>query len=128
MATAKLKSNVGKAMASVQQALAKRLLAAALLLQSEHQRRLSVSNPRPHRTPAAKGQYPRTRTGALRKGVVVEPTSLADVMATMEVRVGLTGNVFYGNVLEEKGWLGLKQTVADLKPKLEALIAGEVTS
>ena len=62
--------NVTEAVETVRQEAAKRLLRAALFFQAQHQQRLGVSNPRPHKTPSRPGEYPRKRTGAGQASVV----------------------------------------------------------
>lgn len=56
---------------------------------------LNVSNPRPHKTPAAPGEPPRKRTGFLQANVQREYD--ADALRS---RVGISANALYGAFLE----------------------------
>lgn len=66
----------------------------------------SVPNPAPHHTPAPKGQFPRARTFNLRDAITID-RSLAEAVATGEVRVGVLKSAFYGAALARRGWKGL---------------------
>lgn len=125
---ATLRSNkVASAFGDVRQALARKLVAAAVMLVSEHKKRLSVGNPAPHDSPSRPGEYPRARTGFGRAQVDFEPKAPAAVATSLEVVVGLREPGWYlEHLAAERDRLGLTQTAADLRARLEALIAGEV--
>jgi len=103
---------------------AKRLLAAALVLQAEHRKDLSRGNPAPHDSPAAKGEFPKARTGHLIAAIGVEPASPAQVKQTLRVRVGWKPAGFYGLALWRKGWKGLKDTLDRARGLVAAALAG----
>lgn len=109
---------------------AKKLMRAAIYLQSQHQQRLGKAAPAVKRRgkvryikgPPVTGRYPFKRTGNLQASIGIEGLSVASVIATGKLRVGIRSNGFYGAVLEVKyGALGLKDTLADLLPQLSAL-------
>lgn len=99
------------------------LLRAAVFLQNTHRQRLNVSNPRPHKNPAPRGDYPRARTGHLRDTIWISPTSPTEVEMSLRIRVGYMEK--YGAFLDLKGWKGLADTVQDLRPQLAAFIAAK---
>ncbi len=109
---------------AVRLAAAKRLLAAALHLQAEAKRDYSRSNPAPHDHPAPRGEFPKGRTWNLRDSVAVDPASLATIAKTLTVRVGWLSGAKYGFFLMQKGWKGLRDTLARTRPQLEALLGG----
>lgn len=94
---------------------AERLARAATALVAAHQKNLSVANPSPHRSPAARGQFPRGRTFFLRANIGFVPTTLAEIAAAGQVVVGIHDPAFYGAVLSQRGWLGLTDTYARSK-------------
>jgi hypothetical protein len=106
---------------------ARRLLAAAITLQSAHRSDLSKGNPSPHDHPAPKGDYPRLRTGGGRAGVVVTPTSVNEVIATGSVSVGHRAGGHHLYFLAGRGWKGLQDTYARERARLRALIEGSGT-
>lgn len=91
------------------------LLLLARAVANEHKKRLSVPYP-----PASRpGQYPRRRTGNLRRSTVVWPGGtgrVAAVRATKQVAVGYLDRAFYGVILESPkfGRKSLAATVADV--------------
>lgn len=103
---------------------AKRLLAAALVLQAEHRKDLSRGNPAPHDGPAAKGEFPKARTGHLIANVGVEPLSAAQVKRTLKARVGWKPAGFYGLALWNRGWKGIKDTLSRARSAIAAALAG----
>ena len=94
------------------------IYAMATAFQAEAKKDLSVPNPAPHKTPAPKGAWPRMRTGTARDGVSLD-RSLAECIATGEVRVGITkpGGVYIA-ALARKGWKGLKDSYLKARPRL----------
>lgn len=111
-------------MRELRQQAARGLLAAAVTLQTEHMKRLNVPNPSPYLSPAPKGDYPHKRTGFGQANVRMTPTTIAAVAATLSVRVGIGENAKYMAILETKGWKGLLDTLADLRPQLAAMTGG----
>jgi hypothetical protein len=93
---------------SILQALDRRLLAAATLLQSEHKRDLSTTYP-----PASKpGQYPHARTLNLRDSVTV-------VKIRDGYRVGYAANAVYIVHLAGRG----RRTIIDTAQRIGARLA-----
>lgn len=109
---------------------AKRLVRAAAYLADHHQRRLNISAPsikskggktKYIKGPPVKGRYPFKRTGMLQASITLETANLQQIAQDARVRVGIRSNAFYGAVLEVRyGALGLKDTLKDLLPQLEA--------
>lgn len=109
---------------------AKRLVRAAAYLASQHQRRLGVAAPaikskgrvKYTKGPPVAGRYPFKRTGMLQASITLETGNLQKIMQESKVRVGIRSNAFYGAVLEVRyGAKGLKDTLNDLLPQIEAL-------
>jgi hypothetical protein len=105
--------------------LAEGLLRAGLFLQQTHMNKLNVSNPRPHKTPAPLGDYPRKRTGWLQRHVLIEPSSIAEVEQTLKVRIGVGASAFYGEVLALRGWKGIRDTAALIREQLAEFVVRE---
>jgi hypothetical protein len=103
---------------------ARRLLAAAITLQTAHRGDLSTGNPSPHKAPAPKGSYPRLRTGGLRANVVVSPVSISEVMARGKCGVGYRPGGMHGLYLGRKGWLDVVDTYTREKGRLAAILKG----
>lgn len=103
--------------------IAKRLLAAALLLQAEHKRDLSKANPAPHRHSSKPGEYPRARTYNLRDAVEVEPRSPAGIADNgLKVRVGYLKSAEYILELTKKNRKNVEDTAQRIKGRLRAII------
>lgn len=111
-------------MAGVRREAARRLLAAAITLQTDHRLDLSRGNPAPHRSPAPKGEFPRLRTGGLRAGVAVEPASIPAVMSGGRVVVGYRPSAAHGAYLGGRGWQWLLDTLRREKGKIDAILRG----
>ncbi len=103
---------------------ARRLIAAALALQSEYRNDLSTGNPAPHENPAPKGEFPRLRTGGGRANVAIVPASVAEVQQTEQVSVGFRPGGMHLLYLKGKGWKGLADTYGRVRDRLRALVAG----
>jgi hypothetical protein len=116
---------------------AQQLLAVGVFFVRSHANRLNVSNPGTRRkrrggrgsytvydSPSKRGEYPRARTGALKRGQRYSPTTVEGVIANaLTIRVGMLKNVFYGVVLEMRlGRLGLLKTLEDLRPLLREIV------
>ena len=102
--------------------MAKRLMAAALMVQAEHKRSLSVANPAPHDSPAPKGSFPAGRTWNLRDSVAVSPDTLAGVASAGSVRVGVLKGAFYGAALTNRGWLGIRDTLSRVRGRVQRML------
>jgi len=120
----------GSTAGGMSQQQAKGLARAAVYLQAQHQQRLGKPAPATKRNgrvrylkgPPVAGRYPFKRTGFLQANVTVESLNIQRIMREARVRVGLRRNAFYGAVLEARfGALGLKDTLRDLMPQLQAL-------
>lgn len=111
-------------MTGVRKEAARRLLAAAITLQTHHRRDLSRGNPAPHGNPALKGEFPRLRTGGLRAGVAVEPASLAAVMATGRVVVGYRPAALHGLYLGGQGWRWVLDTYQRERGAIGRILTG----
>lgn len=128
-----LEWNGDEAIAQMREEIARRMLAASIELINAHKINLNVSNPygaKPHyQNPAKIGQFPHKRTGALQRGVIREPNSQAEVAKTLRLRVGLAKSVFYGAILADRGWKGLLDTLATVRPRLQAILgqSGQAT-
>jgi hypothetical protein len=105
----------------VRQEAARRLLAAAITLQSAYRSDVSVGNPAPHDHPAPKGDYPRLRTGQGRAAVSVSPASIGEVMGAGQVVVGYRPPVhlYY---LANKGWKGMLDTLARERANIQRVL------
>lgn len=123
MASARI--NPGKVKAAysdLRTRIARGLLAGAVVVVTEHQRRLNVANPMPYLTPSRRGEYPRKRTGNLQANVQYAPTSPAQIADLGYVDVGYTASGFYGEVLTDRGRLGIQDTADDVRDKVQAVI------
>ena len=108
----------------VRREAARRLLAAALTLQTDHRTDLSIGNPAPHTSPAPKGQFPRLRTGGGRANVAVAPASIAEVMARGAVAVGYRPAGVHLVYLGGRGWRWVVDTLARERSKINRILAG----
>lgn len=111
----------------IRQEAARRLLAAALALQSAHREDVSTGNPAPHDHPAPKGDFPRLRTGGGRAAVVVAPTSIGEVVTSGQVSVGHREGGQHLFWLAGHGWKGLADTYARERARLRAIVEGNGT-
>ncbi len=103
---------------------ARRLLAAAVTLQSAYRADVSKGNPAPHDNPAPKGAFPRLRTGGGRANVAVVPASISEVMASGVVSVGHREAGKHLFFLAGKGWKGILDTLARERPKIQRILEG----
>ena len=112
------------AITQLEQDAAERLLRCAITLQTEHSKRLNVSNPGPkYLNPAPVGTYPHARTGFLKSNVFYEPTSIAEIIrGGFKVRIGYGASAFYGACLQARGWKGIIDTALDIRGELEAIL------
>jgi hypothetical protein len=110
----------------LRQEAARRLLAAAITLQSAHRADVSKGNPAPHDAPAPKGEFPRLRTGQGRAGVSVSPLSVSEVMAGGSVSVGYRPPIHL-YWLVGKGWKGLIDTYQRERSRLRSILEGNGT-
>jgi hypothetical protein len=101
---------------------ARRLLAAAITLQSAYRADLSVGNPAPHDNPAPPGQFPRLRTGGGRANVAVAPASVAEVVSRGEVAVGYRPGGMHLMYLGGRGWKWVTDTHARERDNLQRIL------
>lgn len=106
------------------EAAARRLIAAALVVQSQARTDLSKGNPSPHDHPAARGDFPRLRTGGGRASVAIEPAAPRAVMASGRVSVGYRPSGVHLNHLKRKGWLGLIDSFVKVRSRVTAILRG----
>jgi hypothetical protein len=109
------------------QQIGRDLVVAAVTLTNEHKRRLNISNPRPYHTPSKPGEYPRKRLGFGQAGLIFSPSSPGEVASMFfpAVVVGFTAATWYmEHLAEDKGRLGLLDTVDDMRATLEAICRG----
>ena len=111
-------------MKRVRQEAARRLLAAAITLQSAYRADVSVGNPAPHDNPAPLGDYPRLRTGGGRANVAVVPASISEVMTAGQVVVGHREAGKHLYFLANKGWKGLLDTLARERANIQRILSG----
>jgi hypothetical protein len=104
--------------------VARRILKAALTMQSAHRGDLSVGNPAPHRNPAPRGDYPRFRTGSGRANVALTTTNLAEIARNLSVGVGYRPAGMHLLWLNRKGWKGLMDTYDRVKGQIQAILQG----
>lgn len=108
----------------VRQEAARRLLKAALTLQTDHRVDLSMGNPSPHTSPAPRGQFPRLRTGGGRANVAVSPATVAEVAKRGAVAVGYRPGGMHLLFLGNKGWKWVMDAYQRDRAKLDAILAG----
>ena len=107
----------------IEEAVGKRLLAAAVFFQTQHKLALNKSNPRPYLNSSRPGEYPRARTGFGRNNVAYDPADLATVIAEQKVRIGFLEPAWYMEYLAQyKGRLGLQATMERLKGQLAQML------
>lgn len=108
---------------------ASRLQRAAIFFQTQLIRRLSVSNPRPYKTPSKPGEYPRKRTGNAIANVLAAPLDVPGIIAGgFKVRAGVGEPGRYLAILELfKHRLGFVRTMEDLRPLLKAILTGKAS-
>lgn len=111
----------------VRREAARRLLAAAITLQSAHRVDVSVGNPSPHDNPAPRGEFPRLRTGGGRANVAIAPASIGEVAATGAVSVGHRPGGAHLMYLAGRGWRGLLDTLQRDRPRILAILAGDAS-
>lgn len=105
--------------------IARRILAAALLLQAEHKRDLSTANPPPHLNSSKPGQYPKARTYNLRDAVVVEPRSPAAIADNrLRAKVGYLVSADYILALTNRKRKNVEDTAERIRPRLTAILRG----
>lgn len=139
------KDNTAQALADLHDELARRLLRAAVLFQTEHRRRVSVPNTGVRRrrvrdtvagkkgssytvypNPSKPGEYPHLITGQGRSGsAVYEPDTVGGVVAAgLVIRIGVTQAGRHMAILERyRQRKGLIDTAHDLRGQLAAVLA-----
>lgn len=108
---------------AMREAAARRLLAAALTLQTEARKDVSRGNPSPHDHPAPRGEFPKLRTGHGRAAIGLDLTSLAAVKKTLRVRVGYRKPAHLA-YLGQRGWLWLRDTLRRVSGQLAGILGG----
>lgn len=103
---------------------ARRLLAAAITLQSKYRADVSTGNPAPHKHPAPMGSFPHLRTGGGRANVAVEPASIAEVKVSGAVSVGHRDGGKHLYFLAGKGWKGMLDTLARERGSIQRILEG----
>lgn len=102
--------------------LAKRLIAAAIILQTEHTADLSSTYP-----PASKpGEFPHGRTWNLRSAIDYEPKTAAEVARDMEVRVGYQQRAWYILRLVKLGRKSLRDTMKRVRGRINQMLGTPV--
>jgi hypothetical protein len=108
---------------------AQNMARAAIYFMNQHMTRLGKPAPATKRNgiirylkgPPVRGRYPFKRTGMLQANITIEDLNLKRIMREATIRVGIRKNAFYGAVLEARyGALGLKDTLKDILPQLQA--------
>jgi hypothetical protein len=99
------------------------LLKAAILVRDEHIKDISGSNPGGD-NPAAKGEYPKKRTGATAASVIISPSTVGELMKTGIVRIGLKAGTRRPGALYHHGWLGTRDTLKKVRPQIKAILSG----
>ncbi len=95
----------------------------AVLFQTWHKQKLNKSNPFPYKDSSSPGEYPRARTGFGRDGVMYDPASPEAMAEAGFVLMGYLINAWYMGYLEVfQDRLGLKRSLEDLKPRLQAVL------
>lgn len=98
-----LQWNGDSILVEIEQATAPRLLAMAVLFQTEFMHRLNRFNPPPYNTPSVDGEYLKKRTGNLQGGIQIDPTDPNKIKTQKFVRVAYSANVYYGAIWEISG-------------------------
>ncbi len=106
----------------VRQEAARRLLGAAIHLQSAHRKNVSTGNPAPHDNPAPKGAFPKLRTGGGRAGVAVEPVSINEIMRSGAVSVGHREAGKHLFFLAGRGWKGILDTLQQERARIRQIL------
>lgn len=119
-----LEWNGDEAIQAMREAIAEKLLKAAVVTQTEHMKRLDVQNPPPYKTPAKIGEWPRKRTGFGQSHIFIEPRSKSEIARTLTVRIGYGVSAFYLAILKDKGWKGLTDTLDAIRPQIRAILEG----
>jgi DNA-binding Lrp family transcriptional regulator len=138
-----LQDRLHQRLTALQQQMARRLLAVAILCVREYQRRVGVSagpvSRRRRRTttagpkgsrytaytnPSKPGEYPHKRTGLGQMGITFAPQTPEDVLREgLRVRLGVLQNAWYMRFLEvHRQRLGWQQTFRDLLPQIRQLL------
>ena len=124
-----IESQIDAAAAKVEREMAKRLLRAATFFQVQHMNRVSRPNVKIGRKwvdNSKPGEYPRLRTGHGRAGVVMDASSIDDVVANgMRIRIGQSQASWYMPFLElERDRLGYIKSAEELIAMVMALVKG----
>ena len=115
-----------QALAGLSEEIGRRLLKAAIIVQTELMARINISNPRPYQSPSKEGEWLRKRTGWAQAHVLYEPTSPAAAGKKRSVRVGYGKSAFYAALWGEvwRRRKGLRELMAEIEGKVRAALAG----
>lgn len=123
--------DTGNTNGGLSQEQASRFIAAAVLLVNRHKVLLSKpvvavrtrAGGRRVTGRSSPGEYPRADTGMLRNAITIAPkTTLAEVMRTAHIQVGIRRRAWYGAYLEVVYQrLGLSHTIRNMLPQLQAI-------
>ena len=108
-----------EAKARIEEAVARKLIAAAIILQTEHMADLSTGPP-----PSARGEFPHYVTHNLRSAVDYEPKNVAAVAAEGEVRVGYQRRAWYILALIKIGRKSLRDTLERVRARMQGMLGG----
>ena len=123
--------DTGNTNGGLSQEQASKFIAAAVLLVNRHKVLLSKpvvavrtrTGGRRVTGRSSPGEYPRADTGMLRNAITIAPkTTLAEVMRTAHIQVGIRRRAWYGAYLEVVYQrLGLSHTIRNMLPQLQAI-------
>lgn len=113
-----------QAFEQVKREAAQRLQRAAVFYMTQHQMKLSVSNPLPYLTPSKPGEYPRKRTGAGIGSVLFAPVDAQGIIdGGFKVRIGIARNAWYMLHLENNmDRLGFQDTLRLLRREINTIL------
>lgn len=125
--------------------LAKRVLTAAAVIAEKMVDNISGGGGKPgwgvstgqrekHKRPNAKGRkvssgggrYPGVRSGKLKRSIVLEFNDVESVKANNNsVRIGINKEAFYGIILQQQGFKGLKDSADEVMAIVEMILEGK---
>lgn len=110
--------SVDSILAELRRRVDQRVKAAALVLQAEHKKDLSVHNPPPHKTPSRPGEFPKFRTLNLRDSVAIQK------IKSGHYRVGYWPGAWYIVPLHERKRKTVADTADRIRVRLNKIISG----
>jgi hypothetical protein len=78
---------------------------------------------RPYPPASTVGEFPRRRSGDLRRSVVLEPNNVGSISRKLRVRLRYSAKGFYGDILAAKGRKGPADVVASMGDAFSAALA-----